>query len=317
MNRMLELVCFLVKTTSLYSRVQPKVENMQSNGSQSPAVVSPFEKQSRLAFQRMGRQVGKLIKSTSSDNVHKFRTHSRRIEALISELAPENGNRRKLLKLLSKLRKKAGKVRDLDVQIAFLKELKVPDRHNQRAQLLEWLESEQTRRTKKLEKAFEAETATELRKRLRRAQKETQIEHVDPLKLAFKRLPDPGTTPLNEKMLHTCRIEAKKARYLAELAPESAETKHFIDELKRAQDAIGEWHDIMKLKEHAEQLFGGVSDSALVSVLQNISRAKFRRATSALVTAVNEISKARKAPESVSPRKHAATAEALHHSAVA
>ena len=279
--------------------------------------VSPLEKQSRLVFQRMGRQIGKLIKSASIDNVHKFRTNSRRIEALVSELAPENGNQKKLLKALSRLRKKAGKVRDLDVQIAFLKELKVPDRQNHRAQLLEWLDTEQSRRKKKLEKAFDSEVAGELRKRLRRVQAEMQLNGIDPLKLAHKRLPDPGTTPLSEKMLHSCRIEAKKARYLAELAPESAESKHFIHELKKAQDAIGEWHDIMKLKERAEQLFGGVSDSALVSVLQNISRAKFRRATSALVTAMNEISKSKKAPEAVPLRKASAAADAMHHTAVA
>jgi CHAD domain-containing protein len=290
---------------------------MRSNGFHPPAAVSPFEKQSRLVFQRMGRQIGKLVKSASIDNVHKFRTNSRRIEALVSELAPENGNRKKLLKLLSKLRKKAGKVRDLDVQIAFLKELNVPDRHNQKAQLLEWLDSEQTRRKKKLEKAFDSETAAELRKRLQRVQSEMPLDEIDPLRLAHKRLPDPGTTPLSEKMLHSCRIEAKKARYLAELAPESAESKHFVDELKKAQDAIGEWHDIMKLKEHAERLFGGVSHSALVSVLQNIGRAKFRRATNALVTAISEISKAQKAPESVAPRKPSGAAEAIHHSAVA
>lgn len=290
---------------------------MRSSGFQSPAAVSPFEKQSRLVFQRMDRQIGKLIKSTTIDNVHKFRTNSRRIEALVSELAPENGNQKRLLKLLSRLRRKAGKVRDLDVQNTFLKELKVPDRQNQRAQLLDWLDSEQTRRKKKLERAFDSETAEELRKRLRRVRSETQLDGIDPLKLAHERLPDPGTTPLSEKMLHTCRIEAKKARYLAELAPESVESKHFIDALKKAQDAIGEWHDIMKLKERAEQLFGGVSDSALVSVLQNISRAKFRRATSALVTAVHEVSKEKKAPESVSPRKPSAAGDAMHHSAVA
>lgn len=290
---------------------------MRSNGFHAAAAVSPFENQSRLVFQRMGRQIGKLAKSTSIDTVHKFRTNSRRIEALVSELAPENGNQKKLLKLLSKLRKKAGKVRDLDVQIAFLKELKVPDRQNHRAQLLEWLDSEQTRRKKKLEKAFDSETAAVLRKRLRRVQSDMKLDAIDPLALAYERLPNPGTTPLSEKMLHTCRIEAKKARYLAELAAESAESKHFIDELKKAQDAIGEWHDIMKLKERAEQLFGGVSDSALVSVLQNISRAKFRRATGVLVTAVNEIAKTKKAPESVSLRKPAGAAQEMHHSAVA
>src|SRR5206468_6606620 len=102
--------------------------------------------------------IGKLVKSTGTENVHKFRTDSRRIEALVSELAPQNGNQKKLLKLLSRLRKKAGKVRDLDVQIAFLKELRVPDRQEHRAQLVESLEREQSRRKKKLEKAFTAKT---------------------------------------------------------------------------------------------------------------------------------------------------------------
>ena len=256
------------------------------------------------------------MKSANPDNVHKFRTNSRRIETLVSDLAPETGNQKKLLKALSKLRKKAGKVRDLDVQIAFLKELKVPDRQNHRAQLLEWLESEQAHRKKKLEKAFDSETVTGLRKRLRRVRSEMRLDGIDPLQIAYKRLPEPGATPLSEKMLHACRIEAKRARYLAELAPESIESKHFIEELKKAQDAIGEWHDIMKLKERAEQLFGGVSDSALVSVLQNISRAKFRRATSALANAINELSNVRKGPESVAPRKSTANAQEMH-SAVA
>jgi CHAD domain-containing protein len=250
----------------------------------------------------MSRYIGKLAKSATIDNVHKFRTNSRRVEALVSELVPESKDQAKLLKLLSRLRKKAGKVRDLDVQIAFLKELKVPDRQNQRAQLLEWLEADQARRTRKLAKSFDAETVDELRKRLRRVQPELQLAGVDPLKLAYRRLPDPGPGPLSEKMLHACRIEAKRARYLAELAPESEHSRHFIEELKRAQDSIGEWHDMMKLKEKAEQLFGGVHDSPLVAMLQNVSRAKFRRAVSALLTAMSALSESRKSVASTTTR---------------
>jgi CHAD domain-containing protein len=132
------------------------------------------------------------------------------------------------------------------------------------------------------------------------------------LELARKRLPDPGNTPLNEKMLHGFRIEAKLSRYLAELAPESPESEHFVNELKSAQDAIGEWHDVLKLKERAEQLFGGVQDSALVAVLQNVSRAKFRRATATLLSAVATLSRA-KQPQARAPfgieRRQAATQE--------
>ncbi len=280
---------------------------MRSNGSHSQAL-SPSESRSSAVFSRMSAQIGRLAKSASTDNVHKFRTNSRRIEALVSELAPENGNRKKLLKLLSKFRKKAGKVRDLDVQIALLTELNVPDRQNHRTQLLEWLHSEQLQRKQKLEKSFDAATAAELKKRLRRVQDEVELCGIDLLKLARKRLPDPGTTPLSERMLHACRVQAKRARYLAELAPDSADSRFFVETLKRAQDAVGEWHDIVKLKERAEKLFGSVHDSALVAVLQNVGRSKFRRAANALLTAIAELSESRKAVESV-PSKTAGRAE--------
>jgi CHAD domain-containing protein len=237
----------------------------------------------------MNRYIGRLAKDAKAADVHRFRTNSRRVEALVSELAPETSNKKKLLKLLSKLRKKAGKVRDLDVQIAFLKELKIPDHHNHRAQLLEALAEEQARRSKKLTKYFDGEKV-KLRKRLRRAQSELALDGIDPLKLAFNHLPKLPSTAPTEKTLHACRIAAKRARYLAELVSDSPEAKIFLTELKRAQDEIGRWHDVLKLTERAEKLFGGVRDSALVSALQNVSHARFRRAGNALYSALRAIS---------------------------
>jgi CHAD domain-containing protein len=116
------------------------------------------------------------------------------------------------------------------------------------------------------------------------------LHGIDPLKLALGRLPKPGQAPMNEKMLHACRIAAKQSRYLAELASESAQAKAFVEELKRAQDEVGEWHDVLKLQQKAERLFGTVHDSALVAALQNISRARFRRAVNAMTTALADLS---------------------------
>jgi CHAD domain-containing protein len=263
---------------------------MRPNANRHGLDVSPEQRQSRLVFDRISRYVGKLAKNPKAGNVHRFRTNSRRVEALISDLTPETGNKNKLLKLLSKLRKKAGKVRDLDVQIAFLKELKVPDRQNHRAQLLQELTEEQARRSKKLAKSFDSDKVLELRKRLRRARTEINLDGIQPLQLAWNRLPKRSQAPLNEKILHAYRIAAKHARYLAELSVDSPEAKVFIQELKRAQDEIGEWHDVLKLKERAEQIFGGVQDSALVSVLQNISQARFRRAVNALLASLTAVS---------------------------
>jgi CHAD domain-containing protein len=280
---------------------------MRPNGSSNNGLsLNSQQHQSRLVFDRISRYIGQLAKSSTTNSVHRFRTNSRRVEALMGNLSPETRNKKKLLKLLSKLRKKAGKLRDLDVQIAFLKELKIPDRQNHRAQLLEWLSYDHARRSKKLARAFDPDTVRELRKRLRRAQSEMRFDGIRPLELAFGHLPKPGQLPISEKVLHACRIAAKHARYLAELA-DSHEAKSFIEELKRAQDVIGEWHDILKLNEIAEQRFGSVHDSALVAALQNIGRALFRRAVNALmaaISAVNELQQTAAEPQAV--RKAAA-----------
>jgi CHAD domain-containing protein len=229
----------------------------------------------------VSRYIGRLGKGAVSADVHRFRTNGRRVETLISELTPESRNRKKLLKLLRKLRKKAGKLRDLDVQIAFLENLKIPDRQNHRAQLLDALVAERGRRSRKLPKSFDEKLIRELRKRLRRARAAVKLESLNPLRLAFERLPDPSGVELGEKALHAFRIEAKRARYLAEIA-DTSHANEFVQQLKHAQDVIGEWHDVLKLKQEAFSRFGSVSESTLVAALDNIARARFRRARAAL-----------------------------------
>lgn len=265
---------------------------MHADGSSSNhSHLSVLQDQSRLVFDRMNRSIGRLSKNLTPESVHHFRTNSRRVEAVIDALAPESRNKKKTLKLAGKLRKRAGKVRDIDVQIALLKELKMPDRQNHRLQLLELLDEEHARRTKKLRKAADSSTLQELRKRLRREQESIKLDGVDPLRLAVSALPRVGQSPLTEKTLHVFRIGAKNARYLAELAGGNPVAKAFVDELKRAQDAAGEWHDALKLNERAEKRFGSASESALVSVLQNISRARFRSASQTLTSAVATLSR--------------------------
>src|ERR1700737_3668662 len=217
---------------------------MQSNGSINNHLhQSALQNQSRLVFERMNRSIGRLSKSITPESVHRFRTNGRRVEALIEQLSPDTRNKKKVLKLVAKLRKKAGKLRDIDVQIAFLNNLKVPDRRNHRAQLLELLAEEHARRARKLAKSANSAVLQELRKRLRREQAEIKLDGINPLRLALSSLPKPSQGPLTEKTLHSFRIGLKHARYLAELAGEAPSAKIFVDELKRAQDAAGEWHD--------------------------------------------------------------------------
>jgi CHAD domain-containing protein len=259
-------------------------------------------KRSGLTFQRLSRELTRLAKHPAPGSVHKFRTNSRRVEALLSEVAPElTRNDKKLLKLLSRLRKKAGRVRDLDVEIASLRSLKIPGGNGQKSQFIDALVQERGQREQKLAKAFNRETAAEVGKRLRRAAADIDIpKSVDPLTLTLLKLAQLGRDHalLSEKTLHQYRIIGKRARYIAELADQNAEATRIVEQLKRMQDVIGDWHDWLKLTQKAEALFGGIRDSALVAMLRNVTQAKFRQSVGAVAETRAAFSSQKREPAS-------------------
>ena len=230
--------------------------------------------------------MSKVAGKPAPENVHKFRNSSRRVEVLVSDLAKSRrGNDKKLLKLLGRLRKKAGRVRDLDVQSGALRSLKIPQEPGRKSQLMRTLAEERAKREKKLAKSLDKQTVAEVRKRLKRTAAGLEIpKNADPLSLARQKLNDlevdQGT--VTERTLHQFRIAGKRARYVAELAGKDPEATRLIALLNRMQDVIGDWHDWVQLADKAEKLFGGVQDSALVSALRNITRAKFRQAVNTL-----------------------------------
>jgi len=85
-------------------------------------------------------------------------------------------------------------------------------------------------------------------------------------------------------VLHQYRIVVKRARYAAELAPKSEEAERFMAQLKRLQDAVGNWHDWLTLTQTATKRIGDVNQSSLVAALHNVTGGKFRLAVAALST---------------------------------
>jgi CHAD domain-containing protein len=241
---------------------------------------------SRLVFEKLERNLLKLASELKPESVHGFRTSARRLQTLLEELKSErNGNEKKLLRLLSRIRKRAGKVRDLDVQVSTLRSLKIPQEPRRKTQLLQNLIELRAEREKKLRKALTKEVARELRRRLKRAAKELSPDTLrDPLVVAremMARVAQPQGPP-TEEMLHQYRMVAKRARYAAEFAVKSPEVDQFIAQLKRAQDALGDWHDWLVLTQSAAKRLGDVHESPLVAVLHNVSGAKFRNAVATL-----------------------------------
>jgi CHAD domain-containing protein len=218
--------------------------------------------------------------------VHRLRTGTRRLQILLGDLSPKlDRSQKKLLKLLGRLRQRAGKVRDLDVQLAALRSLKIPQEPRRKTQLMNELIELRGRQEKKLRKAVGKETVREIRKRLKRAARNFKAEAgKDPLAAARAMLAEINRSqaPVNEVLLHQYRILSKRARYAAEFADQSAEAEQFIAGVKRVQDALGDWHDWLTLMQTASTQLGEVRDSPLVAELHNVTGAKFRRAVAAL-----------------------------------
>jgi CHAD domain-containing protein len=264
-------------------------------------------KRSRAVFQKLERDLVKLSSKPQADSVHRFRTGTRRLQILLGELAPKlDRSEKKLLKLLSKIRRRAGRVRDLDVQSAALRSLKVPREPRRKTQLVNHLIELRGRQEKKLRKAVDETTIREIRKRLKRAAKHFDPNvGRDPLAVARAMLHrlDHSAEPLTEALLHRYRVLSKRARYAAEFAGPSAEADLFITEIKRLQDALGDWHDWLTLTQTARQNLGDVRESPLVAELHNVTGAKYRQAVAVL-------SRTRRAPEGDSTRPAKAAVKA-------
>lgn len=240
------------------------------------------QEHARLVFRKLSRQLAKLESKPQPGNVHQFRTYSRRLQVLLEELSLElTRNDRRLLKLLRRLRRRAGRVRDLDVQIAALRSLKIPQEPKRKAQLLGALADMRIKRERKLNQALDRKTIRELRRRLKRTESNHETpKGVEPLQVAHRMLVEISKprVALTEEILHQYRIAGKRVRYVTELAGQVPEAASLMSSLKGMQDALGDWHDWMLLSQSAKKILGNGQDSALLSALRNVTGAKFRHA---------------------------------------
>jgi CHAD domain-containing protein len=275
-------------------------------------------KRSRAVFQKLERDLVKLSSKSRAESVHRFRTGTRRLQILLCDLSPELGrSEKKLLKILGRIRKRAGKVRDLDVQSAALRSLKIPREPRRKTQLVNHLIELRDQQEKRLRKAADEATVSEICKRLKRAGKRFHSDlSRDPLPVAKAMLHrlDRAGEPLTEAVLHQYRIQSKRARYAAEFAAPSAEAVQFIAELKRIQDALGDWHDWLTLTQTAIKDLGDVRESPLVAELHNVTGAKYRHAVAVLSSTRSKLkadfehTTSRPVPAPAKPTRDAASA---------
>ena len=243
------------------------------------------------------RKLRKLLKKMpavpSADDIHDFRTSSRRIEATIHSLSLDSGqNGKRVWKQISKLRKCAGKVRDMDVLTDFLSGV---SRHREETRchvrLLEHLGAQRLKYAKKLERAIQ-QCAPELNKRLKRtarqmdkllpsngkkdpAQNGVSAEVTASALTLLTALAEPAR--LGKPNLHPYRLQVKELRNVLQMA-EASDRQEFVRQLGEAKDAIGEWHDWEELVAIAKKVLDHGPNCMLQQGLRNIAKSKYQNA---------------------------------------
>jgi CHAD domain-containing protein len=245
------------------------------------------------------RKLRKLLKKApglpNPDEIHDLRTQTRRFEAMLEALGVNSKrNERRLLRHLGRIRRCAGKIRDMDVLTDYASTLQVDQERDCLVQLLEYLGAKRYRRAEQLHQRI-CKYGGELRRRLKRTLGRVQKlipnqnksksggRHTAPaeamdfvLKLSSE-LDSPAT--LNRKNLHAYRLKIKELRYVLEMADDPS-YQDFIDKLSRVKDAIGEWHDWEELITIAGDVLDHKANCKLLREVKAIATHKYEDALS-------------------------------------
>ncbi len=257
-------------------------------------------------FSRLEHLLPHAARKPSPAVVHHVRTHIRRVEALLQEGLAEAAEP-KLRQQLQKLRRRAGRVRDLDVQRELLLSLSVEGAEAAQRQLLHDMEAEREGAAARLQAKLGPGERRRLRRRLRRAQQELQAaacpaaEWQRRVRRQWEELAA-GAGPLPPRQLHAFRLECKRLRYLAEA--DGRGLAALGAQLKRVQDAIGLWHDWSELAQRAGRE-AATARPALLAALRNraaLHGAEAQRVAASARRAWRPAAPARRPPGTVGAR---------------
>lgn len=214
--------------------------------------------------------VAQCAQDAEPEAVHRVRTGSRRLQAMIEATLRENPSSalqqpaRAWLRQLKQVRRAAAPVRDLDVHRKLLeqwvgKQSPASGLSRQAEQLDAWLKGERKQLAQRMQKQIsKRQHALAERQASFAAAKEAAP-------VAFAGVPRSADTValedfvraadampiLDVENMHDFRKATKKARYVAESGAEGQTYSSIAKALKRIQDAIGDWHDWLCLQEEA------------------------------------------------------------------
>jgi CHAD domain-containing protein len=234
---------------------------------------------------KVRKLVGKMDRQREPEKVHDLRTGTRRIEAALEALAPNGeGFSKAVMKDLRRCRKRAGKVRDMDVLTNYASTLHPVGEEKCSVRLLEHLGAQRyARKLYKEVRRVRPGLRKELKRTAAKLDKLSQKNGDDPsgnavgpkataaaVTLAVQLAAPPR---LNRGNLHPYRLKVKELRNVLQMA--ASDSTAFIDDLAKVKDAIGEWHDWEELVAIAQKELDHGNRCGLLAELKRISGTKY------------------------------------------
>ncbi|UWZ86545.1 CHAD domain-containing protein [Occallatibacter riparius] len=237
------------------------------------------------ALRKLHKKLKDFPAHPAPEEVHKLRTETRRLEAVVHTFSSDSDREaQRLLKLTKPVRKALGKVRDMDVFIAKTHQIGDDSTGEGLVRLTEEIARRREKHVVHLSQII-AQRRKPVRRAIRRFEHHLEsgnamLSPVAPQILGAELDHWPRIDAAN---LHEFRIRAKELRYMLQLSPETYRQR--IDALGEVKDLAGEWHDWVELHELAKKSLDPAEDGQILRELANITREKLR----ASLTAANRL----------------------------
>ena len=244
-------------------------------------------------LRKLRKMLNKIPRRPAPEQVHDLRTLMRRIEAMFRALMIESKrNQKRLLKALKPVRKKAGKVRDMDVLTGFASKLRPDGDEECLVELLEYLGAERYKQARKLHRVVQwnrkaiasrlKRSSEYIEKVLAHSQQHSEKETewpIDAMSLALQLSNELASWPrLDAGNFHPFRLKVKELRYALQLAKNP--DADLIESLGEVKDAIGEWHDWEELTGIAGKVLDHGPGRNLIRMIRSTAKEKFDHALS-------------------------------------
>ena len=238
---------------------------------------------------KLRKIVNKIDRQAPPEKVHDLRTNARRLEAMFEALALDTKDPGKsIVKNVGRFRKRAGKVRDMDVLTTYGSTVHLQGEEECAVQLLEHLGAQRKKYAKKLYVEVKQRrpvvrydlkrTPTLLSKVIRKNGNNSSRSPVANAAATAVTLAAQLASPqrLGKDNLHPYRLKVKELQNVLKMA--AGALPKFVEDLGEVKDAIGEWHDWEELVGIAQKILDHGNQCKLLAELKRIAGEKYEHA---------------------------------------